>query len=518
MTIRQRLALWYSGLLTVIIVIFSVAVITVSRLSLLQTVDQVLIGATDEIIAAIDPVPVAEFGVPDDVEIYFEDPSVFTAPGVSVQVWRTHRNGQPISPQLIAASDDIDQRTEPLDELLVNTSRTLVNTTEVGQAPVRVVGRPFLDRAGQQLGVVLVSSPLGAIENSNDQLLVITLITACICIGLSIVLGMWLSEHLLEPIEDITKVAASIARTDDLSMRLEWQGPADELGKLTDVFNEMMERLDFLFNLQQRFIGDVSHELRTPLTSILGNLELMQRYGYDQSMLDAIYRESGRISRMVDNLLLLARADFGELDVEMYPIDLDRVILDVFEEGMRRVQKRDLTISLQTIEPVEIIGNADRIRQLMLNLVGNAIKFTSDGGSVILSLRKEADHAVFEVQDTGIGISDEDMKRIFERFFQADTSRVQREETDGAGLGLSIARWIVDAHGGTIQVQSALGEGTTFRVQLPLSPPDARRDNGPIQPPNATTAPIRLRRKLDLVNEASRKHEHHENRLVTAPL
>jgi signal transduction histidine kinase len=320
-----------------------------------------------------------------------------------------------------------------------------------------------------RVGVILVATSIEEIIESNRNLIIITAISATICILVSIALGLWLSSHLLKPIKNIQQAAADVAEAEDLSTRLTWVGPIDELGELTEVFNHMMARLEHLFNVQRRFIGDVSHELRTPLTSILGNLELIQKYGFDQSSLDAIYRETLRMSRMVNDLLLLTRSDYGDLELDFYPIDLEELALTVYEEALNRAQKRNLSISIKDIEPVQIIGNGERIRQLMSNLLHNAIKFTDDGGKIMFSVYRQGQDAIIEVQDTGIGISEEHIKRVFDRFFQADPSRIHHDESDGAGLGLSIVSWIVTSHNGTIDVKSTLGEGSRFRVRLPIN-------------------------------------------------
>lgn len=484
MTIRTRLALWYSGLLVLLVAVFSVSVITVSRVTLLQTVDQILLEAAANVLHSIDPLPVAEFDTPEDVELFFRSDDVFKTPGFSVQIWRTHEAGTLLDPPVLErASDDIATRTAPLDPNFIAIETQIVNSITVNQIPERVLTQPFYDRTGETIiGVIQVATPITALANANDQLLIITLVSAAGCILLSIVLGMWLSRHLLKPIASIKEAASNIAVTDDLSTRLAWNGAHDELGELTDAINRMMARLENLFQVQKQFISDVSHELRTPLTSIIGHLDIMQRYGYDQESFDALQREGDRMSRMVNDLILLTRADFGEMTIDLYPIDIDTIALEVYQDALVRVKDRDLTIELGQIEPVRAIGNADRIRELLLNLVGNAVKFTGDEGKVTISTYPEGPNAIVEVHDTGIGISQEDLARIFDRFYQADSARTRQHDSDGAGLGLSIARWIVETHNGHIDVQSTIGKGTRFRVEIPLEQTQA-------QVPMTLTAP-----------------------------
>jgi signal transduction histidine kinase len=173
---------------------------------------------------------------------------------------------------------------------------------------------------------------------------------------------------------------------------------------------------------------------------------------------------------MVNDLLLLARADYGGLTLELEPLDLDTLVLEAHQQARVLVKDRDLSVLLGRFEPVRVRGHADRMKQLLLNLISNAIKFTPDGGRITLSLYPEGDNAVLQVADTGIGIAEEDLKRIFERFWQADSSRVRgiQNAESSAGLGLAIVKWIVDAHNATIEVDSELGRGTTFIVRIPL--------------------------------------------------
>jgi signal transduction histidine kinase len=224
--------------------------------------------------------------------------------------------------------------------------------------------------------------------------------------------------------------------------------------------------LEHLFSVQQRFVADVSHELRTPLTAIRGHVDLIKRYGMDAESMEAVESEVQRMSRLVNDLLLLARADNGELKLNLQPLDLDLILGEAYREARVLAKDRDLTINMVEFEPVRINGDADRLSQLLSNLVGNAIKFTPDGGHIMLSLRKTDHEAVLQVGDTGIGIPPEHLQRIFDRFYQADASR-SRLGSEGAGLGLSISQWITEAHGGRIQVESQVGSGTIFTVSIP---------------------------------------------------
>jgi two-component system, OmpR family, sensor kinase len=469
MSIRKRLALWYSGLIVIIIVILSLSVITVSRVSILNSVDQDLQTTATRLTNSISLAPVGDFSTPD-MQVLVGYDEIFGAPGLSLQIWNTSG----ADPLLLRSSSNIVDHDQPLNASALQADAPGISNGELRGVPQRILTLPFYDSADNgsqpatQMGVVQIATSLQAIYRANENVLFITLIGASISIIVSLVLALYLSRRALKPLESISEAASNVAVAEDLSVRLTWDGPQDEIGRLTSVFNHMMARLQHLFSVQQRFLADVSHELRTPLTSILGNLEIMQRYGVDTDSLDAVHREAGRMSRMVNDLLLLIRADYGELEVDFYPLDLDTVALEVYEQAHMLAKHRSLQIKLGRLEPARINGNVDRIRQLLLNLIGNAIKFTADGGEISLAVYAQGGQAVLEVNDTGIGISDEDLKRIFDRFYQADHSRAQRHETDGSGLGLSIARWIVDIHNGKIEVSSTIGQGTHFRITIPL--------------------------------------------------
>lgn len=242
----------------------------------------------------------------------------------------------------------------------------------------------------------------------------------------------------------------------------------DELGELARTFNEMLGSLEEAYAAQQRFVADASHELRTPLTAVCGNLELL-RTRADQlpsdeknALVEAASEEAERMARLVANLLALARADAGQR-LPHKLVELDRVLLDVFQQA--RVLARDVKLSLIELDQLAVLGDADQLKQLLLALVDNALKYTPSGGTVALGLRREGDEAVLEVRDTGIGIAPADLPHVFERFYRADKARSR--DAGGTGLGLSIARWIAHEHGGEIVVESQIGRGSTFAVRLP---------------------------------------------------
>jgi signal transduction histidine kinase len=342
------------------------------------------------------------------------------------------------------------------------------NTVPHDERTLRVLTEPlYVDLEGERrlIGHLQVARLLDNQVAVMDHLELILVFTGIAAVCLSLFLGALVINRLLQPLDNITEAALQITKADDLSLRLPDTGRRDEIGNLTMVLNRTLERLERLFHARQRFLADVSHELRTPLTTIRGNVDLMRRIGEaDPEILDVVSDELDRMTRLVGDLMLLARADTGGLPIQRQPVELDTIFLDVYRQ-VRSIE-HDVQISLEEVDQVGVLGDSDRLKQLILNLVDNAIKYTPAGGKVMMSLSKEDGRAQLIVKDTGIGIPAVDLPHIFDRFYRVDKARTRAQ--GGSGLGLSIAKWIVEAHGGRIEVESKVGAGTTFRVYLPV--------------------------------------------------
>jgi signal transduction histidine kinase len=237
----------------------------------------------------------------------------------------------------------------------------------------------------------------------------------------------------------------------------------------------MMGRLERAFETQKRFVADASHELRTPLTAIRGNADLMALAPPEERdvCLAAIRREAERMTRLVSDLLLLAEADVETHPLQLQDADLDEILLEVHHSATVLADGK-VSVVLERADPMRMSVDPDRVQQLLLNLVDNAVKFTPPGGTVTLSLRADGAGATIEVSDSGVGIPPEAQRSIFERFYRVEESRTTR----GSGLGLAICSWIVAAHGGTISVRSQPGMGSTFAIQLPYPPGDDNVSSG----------------------------------------
>jgi two-component system OmpR family sensor kinase len=332
---------------------------------------------------------------------------------------------------------------------------------------LRVLNVPLV--AGDRpIGTLQVAGSLTMVDNTRQSLVQMIILIALATILFAATISWFLTGQALSPLVSATESALRISGADDLSQRLPQHGTGnDELGRLVTAFNDTLGRLEQLFLSQQRFLADVSHELRTPLTVIKGNVDLMRRMNQmDAESLDNIEDEADRLTRLVGDLLLEAQAESGKLPLHFAPVELDTLLLEVFKE-MRILARERVQIKLPEIDQVLINGDRDRLKQVLINLIANAIKYTPQGGEVSLSLGKVGENARLIVRDNGLGIPTEDLPHIFERFYRAEKSRT-RSKVGGFGLGLSIAYWIVNHHGGQIEVDSAEDKGTTFCIYLPL--------------------------------------------------
>jgi signal transduction histidine kinase len=332
---------------------------------------------------------------------------------------------------------------------------------------IRVLSIP-LEQYGHKIAVLQLSTKLNVVDEARKNLTDILFIIWIVAVLFS-AMAVWVTiGQTIKPIGAITETVEQINRADDLSRRIPYSGPEeDEIGSMVSSFNQTLERLEALFTSQQRLLADVSHELRTPLTVIKGNVDLMRRMkSLDAESLTSIDQEAGRLTRLVGGLLLLAQAESGKLTLVMQKVELDLLLTEVFQE-MSVLAGSKVRVHLNEIDQVYVKGDRDRLKQVFINLTANAIQYTPQGGDVFLGLEQIKDQARVIVRDTGPGIPTEDLPHIFERFYRAEKSRTRGKAT-GFGLGLSIVNWIVEKHGGRIEVVSHEGNGTTFAVWLPL--------------------------------------------------
>jgi len=332
---------------------------------------------------------------------------------------------------------------------------------------LRVFSVP-LEQNGHKIWVLQLAMDLVNQDHARAGLINILSVALLVAMLFSGLVAWFTLGQTLKPLHAITETAEQINRADDLSRRIPYSGPEnDEIGNLVGSFNQTLERLEALFTSQQRLLADVSHELRTPLTVIKGNVDLMRRMKVlDDESLTSIDQEAGRLTRLVGGLLMLAQAESGRLTLSMKLVELDLLLTEVFQE-MSVLGRNKVHVHLNEIDQCLVNGDRDRLKQVLINLAANAIQYTPQGGDVFLSLEKIGEQARIICRDTGPGIPAEDLPHIFERFYRAEKSRT-RGKTSGFGLGLSIAHWIIEHHGGRIEVESKEGKGTTFAIWLPV--------------------------------------------------
>lgn len=324
------------------------------------------------------------------------------------------------------------------------------------------------------------------VANVAPQLLLGTLLAlAPVILLVSLGVAYYIAGRAFRPVDDLINEVEAITDGRSLHRRLPVAASGDELSRLSATLNAMIARLESSFTALRRFTADASHELKTPLTVLRADVERAMHPGTTGSermiALEEALQETARMADLVESLLTLARADEGRFDLHREPVRLVPLVRDVFETAVILGEDAGLTIELPMCEEATVMGDPNRLRQLLLNLVTNAIKYTPRGGHVEIALtRRPHDEVSLTVRDTGIGISASDLPHVFERFFRADRVRSRRAATGdgslgldrgGFGLGLSIAQWIVQAHGGSLSVQSRLGRGSLFTVTLPVAAP-----------------------------------------------
>lgn len=291
-----------------------------------------------------------------------------------------------------------------------------------------------------------------------------------VLLGLSIGVAWMLSGRVLEPIDRMVDDVAAITDGRSLHRRVVLESETtDELGRLGQTVNDMIARLETSFSSLRRFTADASHELRTPLTVIRADVEraMSVEDQYEKAVaLEEALQQVSRMTGLVESLLTLARSDEGRFDIIREPVPLEPLFREVVETATILGEDAEITVTLPVIQPVTVSADAERLRQLFLNLATNAIKYTPRGGMIELSLETRHDEAIVTVRDNGIGIAAADLPFIFDRFWRVDTAR-SRSEGSGVGLGLAICQWIAQAHNGRIDVTSRLGRGSTFTVVLP---------------------------------------------------
>ncbi|MGD2296013.1 MAG: ATP-binding protein [Candidatus Aminicenantes bacterium] len=329
--------------------------------------------------------------------------------------------------------------------------------------PLRVFLLPVRGPRILQVGIPLEKT-LGAL----NRLLIVMVLAGAIIMLLASVGGSLIINRALHPVKSVVKTAKKIT-ADDLSLRIDTKHRKDEIGALVETFNGMISRLEKSVKKIRQFSGDVSHELRTPLTIIRGEIEVLLRKDRPKeeylSTLNSVLEESQRMEKLIDDLLFLSRVEALDRSKFTTVVQLEEILKLAIESRRPSATKKNLILKAEKIEPAKIRGNMDLLERMVANIIDNAIRYTPEGGTVEAVLVKGQDNVRLEIRDTGIGIPEESLSHIFDRFYVVDKSR--SKETGGAGLGLSIVKWIAENHNAKIHVQSRLNQGTNFVITFP---------------------------------------------------
>lgn len=455
-SVRFQLAAWYAGILTVTFAMVGIGVYAAIRESIHHTIDRDLRSRLDAMRGY--------FQTQDDVGLLAEE---LKAQAGLVPAGTRLRIADTAGRWIFTSSEMRNWDAKPLDSYQLP-SRGIARTMFVNGKPYRVLSAPV--RFGTvQIGIPLVSFYEMLRDFSRTALFVSPILLLLASAG-----GYWMSQRALEPVYRIIRTADEIG-AQNLSTRLPLRGAGDELDRLSATLNAMFERLEAAFHRISQFTADASHELRTPIAIIRTTAELARSKERTEdeykNSLDRIHTESERISRLIEDLMQLARADAGADAFDPEPISLADSIRGACADARMLAEAGNVHLECSLTSDCPVVGDDQALHRLFLILIDNAIKFTQAGGAVEVSLAIEEStatrKAVVEVRDTGMGISREDLPRIFERFYRASKDRSRK--TGGVGLGLSIAQWITSRHNGEILVESTPGNGSVFRVSLPLA-------------------------------------------------
>lgn len=470
MSLRTRLALIYTVAFLIALAILGSALYLLLRGTLAGEVDDELAERAAQIDRAVTIRGGDELN-PQHLldEIFVLSPPTpgqeLRAPNIHIRI--LGRDGRTF------ASSSLTAETVPVDPdalAAAMAGESVYRTSRVGDVRVRSLYGP-LRMNGQTLAVVQLSESLSPMMRTIAEFrsLLLSGGVLALLVGLA---GTWsLTRQALQPVADLTDRVARIAETGEFDERVPEPESPDEIGRLALTFNALLDRISLMLDRQRTLVADTSHELRNPLMVVRGNLELLAAGLPPQEQREAAkdaIEEVDRMTRLVQDLLFIADAD-AERAIEHDDVPLEALVANVVSDARRLANRPDgpRELVLAANDPLTVRGDAERLRQLIWNLVENALRYTPAGGTVTVSLRRRGPVAELTIADTGIGIPPEHLAHIFERFYRVDTGRSRA--VGGTGLGLSIVRQITEAHGGQVRVRSTPGEGSTFTVALPVA-------------------------------------------------
>ena len=459
--IKWKLTIWYGGILALILVVFSSGVYIYFRNSLERSIDAKIKSIGDVLSSSMTETHnQTVFG---NFERYLENVLGRKPKGKFIQIIDS-------SGRIGAKMNDIETETVPTSFSTLERAlkgEVVYETIETARPRLRLVTIPIVEKQ-KVSSIVQIGTSLEDFDETMRKLFIIMIISIPTSIGVTIAIGYFMAKKTLKPVDQIRKAAVKISSS-NLDERIDIKGRKDELGKLAETFNAMISRLKDAFQRINQFSIDVSHELKTPLTILKGETEVALRKERDtddyKNLLESNLEEIDRMSKIIDDLLLLSKAEAHDIKLNLEDVSLRDLVADVCVDMRIFAENKGIQLVVNELEDVKVKGDELKLRRMLWNILENGIKYTQKGGLVTVSSHVNNGYVAIRVKDNGTGISQEDIRYIFDRFYRADRSR-KRES--GSGLGLSISKWIAEAHNGNIEVQSQPSHGSLFSVKLPI--------------------------------------------------
>jgi two-component system, OmpR family, sensor kinase len=457
---RLKFTLYYLALLTAVLIFFGVAIYAYIARGLVNIIDTSLAASSRSIESRLQLGEMPEHSSPGEEEMMIA-PLMFQI---------INEFGDIIDEQYMMKAYRLPINISELQPFQDNQLHVSTINLASGEQ-LRIATLRTTDKLKQPM-FVRVGQSLRPLQKARRQLLLLLALAGPAALLMGSYGGLLLANQALRPVDRLTRAAKEI-EAGDLSKRVHVPSKMDELGRLAITFNRMISRLQAAFERQRQFTADASHELRTPLAVMRGDIEIALRRNRSadeyQEVLASNLEEIIRLSRLVEDLLMLARADAGPADLHFEPMNIGDLCSQVVDYLAPLAEVKNQALAYQSDAKAELTikGDAQRLKQMLLNLLDNAIKYTPGGGRITLTLMKDSKDAVMIISDTGRGIPTEDIPHIFERFFRHSRSTSDKT-VQGSGLGLSIVKWIVESHQGNITAENNSAGGTKFTVRLPL--------------------------------------------------
>ena len=471
-TIRFRLTLWYALSLAVILAASGLFWQYYLANSLQRHVDERILNVAQDVASYLDDSRRAGDGLGRDCQSLENF--------VHRHSWAGYVQIQNENGTVTCSSNNLNDLHLPLRKLTLLRVKQGQPSYETVRLPaagldLRLLTYPY-QLGGKDLHLIQVAENLEPLHHTLEDLRLLLLTFSPLALLVLSFGGWFLASRALAPVSRITRAAQNISAR-NLNERLPVGSSGDEITRLAETFNAMLTRLADAFRKTRQFSADASHELRTPLTILKGETEVALRWAKTpdefHNILLSNLEEIDRMGRMIEDLLTLAKSDAGEMPLDRHSFSLSDMLQHLYLQTrvLGESAEVDIILTPNVSEEIHIVGDELRLRQVFLNLISNAVKYTPAGGRIEISLEMAGDEVLVRIRDTGIGIDAEHLPHIFDRFYRIDKARNRQD--GGTGLGLSIVKWIVEAHAGAITVESTPGVGSTFSVRLPLQPPPA---------------------------------------------